>query len=668
VEKAAITSNQPQHLRLRQITTQIPGSRTAEPTTIASIDAILRPDTLLSTGLIDRLHIAKPHLSYHVDLIAYADQKKNAPSEPTPPPIDPTPFELPPALQKLHFAHLGITEGTVKVFGKWGAEFEAETTFSLTTQPLDSPSSPGSLHTLTIDETRLIASSNNPLPVARVGRFEIQAKLPDLITQRRLESLSLTGGQVEFGEALTAILDSGSSTPEAPAPVTPATVSSSDQTKWSAGKVAISDLNITLQKIAPGLPPVNFTVQYEALNTPLEPEGLLENFEEQRIELSNLNINSPYGQPRPVARLDTIFIHFTLDSLLRQRITKVEILNPTLYVGEPLFWYVDYYRKYAAGGIKSDADASEVALASTGSEAALAVAADTLSAPASPAWAVEELQVHAGKLILAPKGVPIPGFLQPFPFSFNTKLGSGQFDAVFDIPPDNYPFEKLKLELRGMRGQVRFNMPVKDVDNNLTETFWVDQIRWKQLHVEKAHLSVTYDMNGIYGKFGGEAYEGYLDGGFDVFLNDSYTWDGWISGTNVRSTEITEKLTPAYLLLDGTINGTLIAAGDAKELYQADIAVTNATPGTFSIAALNDILAKLPPKERASLSDQITHIGIETLRDFEYDKVDAKARLHGREGTGHLRIAGPSGSRNFEVNVLDHRWKVDPTDSILGTP
>ncbi len=666
-ENGSLTSAEPQKFSLRQIVTQIPGSRTAAPTTIDSIEAILRPDTLFATGLIDRIHIARPHLSYHVDLHAYAAEKKAAGKKP-PPPSRATPLELPPLLEKLHFAHLAITEGRVKVFGIWGAEFEAETTFHLTTEPLDSLSQPASRHTLVIDETRLNATGDKPLPVARVGRLEVKADLPQLLTQRRLESLILTGGQVEFGEAFTSILDTGrAASSDAPAPPPPAPPVTLGKPNWSAGKVAINDFNITLQKIAPGLPPVTFTVQFEALNTPLQPEGLLENFDEQRIELTNLNIKAPYGQPRPVAQLDTIFIHFTLDSLLRQRITKVEILNPTLYVGEPLFWYVDYYRKYAAGEIKSDAD--RFALAAVNHDLALAVAADSVAAPTTRlAWAVEELQVHAGKLILAPKGVPLPGFRQPFPFSFNTKLGSGEFDAVFDIPPDNYPFEKLKLELRGMRGQVRFNMPMKDVNNNLTETFWVDQIRWKQLHIEKAHLSVTYDMNGIYGKFGGEAYEGYLEGGFDVFLNDSYTWDGWISGTNVRSTEITEKMTPAYLLLDGKVNGSLIAAGDAKELYQADITVSNATPGKFSIAALNDILDKLPPKASDSLTNQITHIGVETLRDFDYDTVEAKARFHGREGTGHLKIAGPYGSRNFEINVFDHRWKVDPSDSIITVP
>jgi len=128
----------------------------------------------------------------------------------------------------------------------------------------------------------------------------------------------------------------------------------------------------------------------------------------------------------------------------------------------------------------------------------------------------------------------------------------------------------------------------------------------------------------------------------------------------VLSTEITQKLTPAYFLLEGKVNGSLIAAGDAKELYQADITCSNATSGRFSIAALNDMLDKLPTEIGASLTDQITRIGLETLRDFDYETVEAKGRFHGREGSGYLKIFGPTGSRQFDVNVLDHRWKVDP--------
>ena len=60
------------------------------------------------------------------------------------------------------------------------------------------------------------------------------------------------------------------------------------------------------------------------------------------------------------------------------------------------------------------------------------------------------------------------------------------------------------------------------------------------------------------------------------------------------------------------------------------------------------------------MSSMAPRIGQETLSDFAYDSVDGEGRFYGREGKGFLRFKGPSGTRNFDINVFDHRWKVDP--------
>jgi hypothetical protein len=72
------------------------------------------------------------------------------------------------------------------------------------------------------------------------------------------------------------------------------------------------------------------------------------------------------------------------------------------------------------------------------------------------------------------------------------------------------------------------------------------------------------------------------------------------------------------------------------------------------------LIKSLPKALTGTIGDQITRIGLETLRDFEYENIDGKARFYGREGRGHLRFFGPKGSRKFDVNVYDHRWKEEP--------
>jgi hypothetical protein len=153
-------------------------------------------------------------------------------------------------------------------------------------------------------------------------------------------------------------------------------------------------------------------------------------------------------------------------------------------------------------------------------------------------------------------------------------------------------------------------------------------------------MSLTYDMNGMYGQFGGAAYEGYLNGAFNIYFDQSYSWDGWIAASGLNPTEVTEKMTPAYFILNGKVDCKAVANGSSQELYQADLSFKNVTPGQFSLAGLNNM--------------------INDYAGYEYDTADGEGRFYGREGKGFLRFKGPTGVRNFDINVIDHRWKDDP--------
>jgi hypothetical protein len=636
---------------------------------IEKVVASVVPDQWQEHGLIDEVTVTKPIVVLNDATLPPSPPTTEVPDDP------PTPQSLNRWWEALHFNRLGLAGGKINWAGRVSERIEAGLNVDLTTVPPTASDSGIAEHHLILSQFKMQVPDVAKLPVAGVDRLEVVFRLPDVWKHRQIESIAVTGGHVEAGSALSKAFQMPAAEPS----TTPASVAATKTAPvlraaelWRAGTVNVQDLGITLNDLAPGLPPVHFNVAFSASDTPLEPDGLAQNAEPQRVELGNLTIASPYETLRTVARLDTIFINFTLEGLLSRRIDKVEIVSPTLYVGEDLFWYVDYYRKFAAGEIHTQLDVPALAAAGMGNPVAVMMAAEAVAKESQSstggAWVLDTLQVHAGKLVLAPKGVPLPGFHQPFPFSFTTRIAEGKFDAEFEIPPDNYTLEDVKMEFRGMRGKVLFNLPFKTKDNNLNETFWVDQIRWKQVHLEKAHLSVTYDANGVYGKFGGEAYEGYIDGAFDIYNDSTYSWDGWISMTNVKSTEITQKMFPSYFVLDGKINGTVVALGNMSELYQADLKFSNASAGRFSIAALNDMIEDFSPKTGAALTDQITRIGLETLRDFEYDNVQGEGRFYGREGTGHLKFIGPSGARNIEVNVFDHRWKDEPKKTTEPLP
>lgn len=535
----------------------------------------------------------------------------------------------PPVWERMSFDRLTLTGGRLTAAVPLAERVELSSRFEIKTE--------GGKQHLSLTDMRALVPKRANLPVLALESVEAVAVLPEMWRSRRLESLKVKGGQVEVGDALMTLFSGD-------AAVVEEKVDAAAE-RWIAAEVDVAALGVTIMSLAPGLPPVRFDVEFAAKETPLDLDGLAENAEPQRIVLSQLRIPSPYEPLRTVAEMDVIHVNYTLDGLLHRRIDKVEIVSPLLYVGEDLFWYVESYRKFMDGEAP---------------KADLSFGPPLPPKPTAPGWKVETLAVSDGHLILAPKGVPLAGFGRPFPFSFTSKLESGQLEAVFEIPSDDYTLKELKLAFRGMKGNVQFNLPLKDRSNNLTETFTVDQIRWKELHVEQAHLSVTYDSAGIYGQFGGQAYDGYMNGAFDVYLDDVFTWDGWVTGVDVDLGPLTKVLFPGYLLLEGKADTKVIATGNMNELYQGDAEFTNRSRGKFSIEALNDMIAELPPVRRGDIADQITRIGLETLRDFEYESIDGKARMYGREGSGHLRFTGPHGARKIDINVFDHRWKAEP--------
>ena len=586
----------------------------------ASLEVV--PDKFRELWQVESLVFTAPRLAFTPENGPWFDKIET-------PPVKPPPNPALPWWKQLQFGTLTLTDGELDITMHLAERLESSVRFEIATEQ--------SKQFLRIDTAEMRIPRRSTLPVLNFSDVEVLTSLPEMWRTQRLESLKVAEGHVAVGDALMTLFSGDAEVVQTKADAAAA--------RWSAGKIEVDKMGVTLMRIAPGLPPVRFDVNLVANETPLDLDGLAENVEPQTIQLTHLRIPSPHEALRTVAEMDVIHVYYTLDGLLHRHIDRVEIVSPLLYVGEDLFWYVENFRKTMKGE-------APVPDASMGPPAP--------PKPTAPGWHVDILAVSDGRLLIAPKGVPLAGFSRPFRFSFTSKLESGQLDAQFDIPTDNYTLKDLKLEFRGMKGMVHFNLPMKDRNNNLTETFTVEQLRWKQLHFENAHLSITYDVHGIYGVFGSSAYGGYVNGAFDIFLDETFTWDGWLAGAGVDLGPVTSTLFPEYFLIDGKVQGKVVATGNMNELYQGDAEFQNRSHGRFKIAALNDMIKALPKALTGSIGDQITRIGLETLRDFEYESIDGKARFYGREGRGHLRFSGPQGSRKFDVNVYDHRWKEEP--------
>jgi hypothetical protein len=497
------------------------------------------------------------------------------------------------------------------------------------------------------------APADTTQPIARVASLVVTVDTGTLWSEKSVTSAIVKGAEVEAGDRLYTLFDeSEDSTPEPPA-VVPEDSESEEVTseaiaplRWRVGDLRIEDSIVIVKNVAPLIPSITLPVKASLTDLPLTPEGLYEQDELMKVELSAIRIPSPYGQTAaPVADLDTMFIHFSLAGLMRSEIEKVELLNPTIFVGENLFWYIEFFRREDKRPRTAEQEGigteSEQTLVATGSEE-------------EEEWNIKTIDVHFGKLIMALTGSIDQG-LPEFPFSCSTALENGRLSATLEIPSGLYkPVDSMELEIAVDGGMAEFNLPLKGKDNNLVESFRASELRYKQFVSTEVYLDVTYNQYGVYAHFGGKTYDGYTDGEVNLYIDDDFSWDGWVAGTKVNTKNFTDVLTPEYFQMTGIANFKVIAQGNLGALYQAYGDFYTLEPGVISVPALDELKEKYPD-DWTKLEASLTDVGLEALRDLPFAMCQGNFKLFEREGVVSLNADGPSGLRAFKLAVHDYR-------------
>lgn len=495
---------------------------------------------------------------------------------------------------------------------------------------------------------------------AFVRGLTLEATAGGLQREKRIESVAVSGGEVKLNDDFRALIGVKEASEEnnvdnkqkkEKPPVMDEKKGEGDLkgesgSGWSIGELEVNQTVVRLEAMVPQLGGVQFSIETKMRDVPLTAEGLVSRSRVQQVELAGIELRDPYEGIRTVAMLKTIFIKFSLGGLMRQEVESVDILGPVLYVGEPLFHWVDYQRKYRqqnegtslgpeewqGGGVnKADGGAEE-----------------------KGAWKLKRINAHYGKMVIAPIGTPIG--IVPFPFEVETNLEHGEIALKLEIPQEQYVYSlaDLKLDLFGLKGKVEFNVPIKQKDNNLVQTFELDRLVWKQFDAEKIFVSVTYDAKGIYGQLGGKAYDGYVNGEFNIYLEDVGKWDGWLAATKVNMAPITQAIAPENFVMDGIISGKIISGGKGLEFGNTSGKLEGATPGRIEITKLEDLLDALPA-EWTQLKRTLTEAALNGLKTFDYDKASGKIDLVNRDGELGLDLRGPTGSRVFHFYLHDRR-------------
>ena len=457
-------------------------------------------------------------------------------------------------------------------------------------------------------------------------KVKITFTLADLMQHHRIHSVDLDGAAFRFDRECRAMFAKPPAAADASAPSALAAPFIADEVNLRNARVSLDDLGL-------GVPPLDFSLNLDLANVPLNDPLSAETAELQTLELSNINFVSPLDPFVPVLVLPSIFIRWTPGGLRARQLEEIVIVGPAIHVGPDLFWYMDLVEKRRA-------------------EMEAAAPATPAAAPA-PAWRVKRFSATSGKLVLALDGQA--RLTLPMPFESHAenldfqRLSDARLKLALDVPEQDYDHAALDIHLRGLSGKIDFQLPPGRHAENLVQTLKVREVRWKNFRGRDWWLGLTFDKAGIHGDGGGKMCSGEIRAGFTYFVESHEPWTGWVSGTRVDLREITDKLTPGKASMTGRADATLEVNGHGASLMRLVGDLRAPGGGTLRITKLDELIAAIPRDWPNAKRDGL-RIGLESLRDFPYTSGTASFWITEPVGQLHVKLDGQPGRRELEVN------------------
>lgn len=478
------------------------------------------------------------------------------------------------------------------------------------------PSAPAEIHQLELSRAYVaVYEGAVPSPLFGAGRMQARVSIGGLV-DRGLHALRVDHGWLLAGSGLQALAS----------PTGPGRASGGGEGAFVLQVLDLVGLQVNTGEFSGSLPQMSLTANVALRDVALGAASgeLAEKI--HQVEFEDVQILSPLDPLKKVVTINTLFAGFSLAGLARGEIERLTVLGPNIYVGEALF-------EYMQSGEKEDG-----VTAAQGS-----VSGD---------WLLRELEVNFGRLTIAVAGRTQIGL----PLGFETRatnlsltsLAGLDLNLLLTIPPDDYEFPSYDLSLRNVRGEVRLNYPPHADPNNLVDVVRCERARWRNFTARELWISVTFDLQGIHGLFGGEAYDGYVSGGFGFFLQPDSPWTGWITGTGLDLGRLTADGAPQHFTMSGVVDTALQINGSAARIERLEGSLGARGKGRMVINKLDDLLAAIPA-EWWSLKRELTRVSLETMRDFDYQTARAGFWFVGDRGKAEVRMKGPAGSRNLDL-------------------
>lgn len=516
--------------------------------------------------------------------------------------------------------------GELIVSGYGPSDLVLRSKFSFDFRDFSPAQSPQTLHAFTLWDVSATTGADPAFLTLDVveGAFTFE----DLLKKRTVSTVNLKGGHLAVGESLRRLFA---------APKDPAAL---PQDPWVLGTLDIRGVAVTVDDDRPEITDITFALNTKLKNLPLAQTASALGSEPQSIIVWNLEILSPRDPLTKVVTLRRTEFTFTLAGLLRRELAALEIREPTIHIGQDLFWYMEDAQKR------------------------LAPVDPAVPTEAVPGWKIGMLYIHGGRLMVGSSGRREYGLpLNFYAYAEDIELDnltSLRLQTALEIPEQKYSFPDYQLEFTG-GGTLRFSYPPEKQEKNLVGEVGISSLRWRQYQASDCFVAVTFDQIGINGEFGGGLYQGRAGGGFSFFFDPASPWIGWVWGLKIDLRRLTNILSPQNFQMTGPLDFKLQMDARGKAIERIVGELKTPKPGKMVIKKLDDMLARIPPTWNL-LKQSSTRLALEALRDFKYDKGSGKFWFVNSQGILQLKLQGPQGSRTFDVvlhsdDTPQGRWK-----------
>jgi hypothetical protein len=398
---------------------------------------------------------------------------------------------------------------------------------------------------------------------------------------------------------------------------------------WIIGRLEINRATIFLNNVIEDVQiPIGLGVRHPVILTGLhlgKPDSSPEMSQPHTVEISSVNITSPFDPLSTVFGFPLTQMTFTYTEIWHHHIRRIDMIHPIMFLGQDLFWLTDQLK-------------STKPKPSEGVEAP---------------WYVGEFKVDYGRLAVNVFGEPVVHF----PFFINTKVDDIRLDQLdkmsvkssVNIANLTQDYPEYKIRINNLRGKLLFNWPPTNAQaNNVNTTLQIDSISWNNIAATNVSPTITFDPNGIYGRLTGGCEGGQLAGNFEFYYTKGFTWNADFFAQKVNCQPIAQKLAGRYCDLTGELDGNIAVQGRATEILDCHGLMQLPNPGVLKIKSMEDLLDRLPPS-MIGFERQTIKLAIDSFDTYPYDAGKLTLHYSPQGGASELWLNGPRGSRKFEV-------------------